>query len=79
MNQLYHMNQAMEYIEEHLDEEIDFQKVAQLAMTSETYFKRLFSFLAGVTLSEYIRNRRLSKAAFEIRDSQIKVIDLAIK
>lgn len=79
MNQLYHMNQAMEYIEEHLDEEIDFQKVAQLAMTSETYFKRLFSFLAGMSLSEYIRNRRLSKAAFELKDSQVKVIDLSVK
>ncbi|MCC5895265.1 MAG: AraC family transcriptional regulator [Alkalibacterium sp.] len=79
MNDLYHMNLAMQYIEDHLSEEIDYKKLAQIAMTSEMYFKRLFSFLSGMPLSEYIRNRRLTQAAFELKTSEIKVIDLALK
>lgn len=79
MNDLYHMNQAMQYIEDHLSEDIDYKELARIALTSETYFKRLFSFLSGTPLSEYIRNRRLTQAAFELTTSEIKVIDLALK
>ncbi|MEH7308872.1 AraC family transcriptional regulator, partial [Neobacillus drentensis] len=43
------------------------------------HFKRMFSFLAGITLSEYIRRRRLSLAAFEFNNSNIKIIDVAMK
>ena len=60
MNPLENMNAAMNYIEANLDGEIDFREVARLAMTSEYHFTRMFSFLAGVTLSEYIRRRRLT-------------------
>lgn len=42
-------------------------------------FTRMFSFLAGVTLSEYIRRRRLTLAAFDLQDPRVKVIDVAIK
>lgn len=73
------MNQAMQYIEDHLSEDIDYKQVAQIALTSEAYFKRLFSFLSGITLSEYIRNRRLSQAALDLKQSEIKIIDLAFK
>lgn len=79
VNQLYHMNQALEYIEEHLDQKIDFKEVAKISLTSETYFKRLFSFLSGVSLAEYIRNRRLTQAAFELKGTDVKVIDVALK
>lgn len=73
------MNQAMQYIEDHLGEEIDSKELAKIALTSETYFKRLFSFLSGMPLSDYIRKRRLTQAAFELKQSDIKVIDLALK
>lgn len=79
MNDLYHMNQAMQYIEDNLSEGIDYKELARIALTSKTYFKRLFSFLSGTPLSEYIRNRRLTQAAFELTTSEIKVIDLALK
>ena len=79
MDSLKKMNEALRYIEENLDNEIDFQEVARLAWCSEYHFKRMFSFLAGVTLSEYIRRRRLTLAAFELSDSDIKVIDVAMK
>lgn len=73
------MNEAIKYIEENLTNEIDFKEVARLAYCSEFHFKKMFSFLAGVTLSEYIRRRRLTLAAFELKDSNVKVIDIAIK
>ncbi|CAM3992271.1 AraC family transcriptional regulator [Bacillus paramycoides] len=79
MDSLKNMNAAMQYIEDNLAHEIDFKKVARLAFCSEYHFKRMFSFLAGISLSEYIRYRRLTLAAFELKDSDIKVIDVAIK
>ncbi|QDR82737.1 AraC family transcriptional regulator [Sporomusa termitida] len=73
------MNEALRYIEENLAGDIDFKEVARQACCSEYHFKRMFSFLANVTLSEYIRRRRLTLAAFELNNSDIKVIDVAVK
>lgn len=69
----------MRYIEDNLTGEIDFKEVAKLAFCSEYHFKRMFSFLAGIPLSEYIRRRRLTLAAFELKNNSMKVIDIAIK
>ncbi|HHZ5407075.1 TPA: AraC family transcriptional regulator [Bacillus cereus] len=79
MDSLKNMNAAMQYIEENLTHEIDFKEVAKIAYCSEYHFKRMFSFLAGISLSEYIRCRRLTLAAFELKNSDAKVIDVAIK
>ncbi|SDW61467.1 AraC family transcriptional regulator [Paenibacillus sp. CF384] len=80
MNLLADMNRAIDYLEDNLAEEIDFKEVSRLAMCSEFHFKRMFSFLAGVSLSEYIRRRRLTLAAFELQSSNdTKIIDIAVK
>lgn len=79
MEMLKNMNNAITFIEENLMNEIDFTEVARLAYCSEYHFKRMFSFLAGIPLSEYIRRRRLTLAAFELKDQNVKVIDIAIK
>lgn len=79
MDSLKNMNAAMQYIEDNLTHEIDFKEVAKIALCSEYHFKRMFSFLAGISLSEYIRCRRLTLAVFELKDSNAKVIDVAIK
>ncbi|AWK46952.1 AraC family transcriptional regulator [Bacillus velezensis] len=79
MDSLKRMNSALTYIEENLTNDIDFKEAARLAFCSEYHFKRMFSFLTGISLSEYIRRRRLTLAAFELKDSSVKVIDLAIK
>ncbi|MCW3490699.1 AraC family transcriptional regulator [Dethiobacter alkaliphilus] len=79
MDSLRKMNEALDYVEENLTNDIDFKEVAKLAFCSEYHFQRMFSFLAGVTLSEYIRRRRLTLAAFELNNSNIRVIDVAIK
>ncbi len=79
MDSLKKMNEALGYIEENLTNEIDFKEAARLAFCSEYHFQRMFSFLAGITLSEYIRRRRLTLAGFELINSDIRVIDAAIK
>lgn len=79
MDSLKHLNLAMKYIEANLEGEIDFQKAAQIACCSEYHFRRMFSFLSGMPLNEYIRRRRLAQAATELSDSSSKIIDVAVK
>jgi AraC family transcriptional regulator len=79
LDSLKRLNEAIAYIEENLTGEIDFKEVARIAFCSEYHFQRMFSYLAGVSLSEYIRRRRLSLAAFELINSHVRIIDLAIK
>lgn len=73
------MNNAIAYIESNLDSEIDFSEAAQIACCSVYHFQRFFSFIAEIPLSEYIRHRRLTLAAFELQNSDVKVIDMALK
>jgi AraC family transcriptional regulator len=62
MNPLAQMNQAMEYLETNLTNEIDFERMAQIAGCSEYHFRRMFSYLAEMPLGEYVRRRRLALA-----------------
>ena len=70
---------AINYIEEHLTEEINYDKVAEEAACSSFYFLRIFGVLCDISLGEYIRNRRLTLAGNELNVSDIKVIDIALK
>lgn len=79
MDWLDNMNAAMNYIETHLAEEISYEHAAQLACCSTYHFQRMFSYITGVPLSEYIRRRRLTLAAFELQSGSSKVIDVAMK
>lgn len=79
MDWLAQFNRAIDYVEEHLTEVINVKELAKLAQCSEYHFSRMFSSLAGITLSEYIRRRRLTVAAFELQSGDIKVIDVAMK
>src|SRR5690606_17230453 len=79
MDWLNRMNSAMEYVETHLSEEIEYEQVARIACCSTYHFQRMFSFITGLPLSEYIRRRRLTLAAFELQQSNTKVIDTALK
>lgn len=79
MDWLNRMNKAMEYIEQNLADEISFDKIAEIACCSTYHFQRMFPFITGVSLSEYIRHRRMTLAAFELQTSDIKIIDLAVK
>lgn len=73
------LQKAIDYIEMHLTEEIDFEKVAAQSFSSSYHFQRVFSILCGFTVGEYIRNRRLSLAGMELAATDSKVIDVALK
>ena len=70
---------AINYIEEHLTEEIDYEIVAKEAACSSFYLQKIFSVLCGMTLGDYIRNRRLTLAGSELSAADGKVIDIALK
>lgn len=77
MNSLTQLNLAMTYLEEHLAAEIDFERMARIAGCSEYHFRRMFSYLAGIPLGEYIRRRRLSLAG-ELLWAGNRVVDCAV-
>jgi AraC-like DNA-binding protein len=79
VSSLENLNKALAYIEENLAGDIDLRQVERLALCSEYHFRRMFSFLAGISLSEYIRRRRLTLAAFDLIHSDARVIDVAIQ
>ncbi len=73
------LNAAMTEIEAQLTGEIDYQRLGQIACCSAYHFQRMFAYMAGVTLSEYIRRRRMSLAAVDLQSGDEKVIDIAAK
>ena len=79
MDWLTRMNTAVSYIEENLTGRIDHEELGKIACCSSHNFFRMFSFITDVSLSEYVRRRRLTLAALELQNSDIKVIDLAMK
>jgi AraC family transcriptional regulator len=79
MDTLENMKNAIDYIENNLNSEIEYAKIAQIALCSQYHFQRMFAFLIGMPLSEYIRRRRLTLAAFDLQNSNEKIIDIALK
>lgn len=73
------LNQSMRYIEEHLTEELDYGQLGRIACCSAYHFQRMFTYMAGVTLSEYIRRRKMSLAAVDLQSGKEKIIDIAQK
>lgn len=72
------LNDAVAYIEEHLTEPVDYERLGQIACCSAYHFQRMFAYMAGVPLSEYIRRRRMSLAAVDLQNGE-KIIDVAVK
>ncbi len=73
------LNQSMGYIEEHLTDEIDYEQLGRIACCSAYHFQRMFTYMAGVTLAEYIRRRKMSLAAVDLQGGNAKIIDVAEK
>lgn len=73
------MNAAVNFIEEHILEDPDLDKLGKLAGCSPHHFQRIFTYIGGVTLTEYLRRRRMSLAAVDLKDENAKVIDIALK
>lgn len=79
MDWIQGIQRAIDYVEAHLDEEIDFEQVAKQAYSSSFHFQRIFTILCGYSLGEYIRRRRLSLAGEELSKGQAKIIEVALK
>lgn len=73
------LNESINYIEEHLTSEIDYEQLGRIACCSAYHFQRMFTYMADVTLSEYIRRRKMSLAAVDLQSGDEKVIDIAEK
>lgn len=72
MEWIERLNKAINYIEEHITEEIDYEQVAKVACCSTYHFQRMFAYMVNVPLSEYIRRRRISLAAVDLQDGKKK-------
>ena len=79
MDWLKRMNSVLDYIEDNLDGDINDTKIAILSATPKGVFQRVFATITDMTLSEYVRKRRLSEAASDIQKTDEKIIDIATK
>lgn len=73
------LRQSIDYVEDNLHSSIEVEDIARAAMTSKYHFQRMFHALTGFTVTEYVRNRRLTLAAEELAGTEGKVIDIALK
>ncbi|MEV1044746.1 AraC family transcriptional regulator [Streptomyces sp. NPDC049916] len=76
---LERLNEAMEHIETHLGDRVDAAELARVAMTSEYHFRRMFSALAGLPLSEYVRRRRMTVAGAEVVGGDRTLLEVAVR
>lgn len=79
MNIYKTINEIIDYIENHLEEEIDYNKLAKIMGVNVYTMKKIFALLTNISITEYIRNRRLTLAGYELLENNTKVIDLALK
>lgn len=78
MDSIRLLNQALAYLDDHLEDEIDYREVEKIAGCSEYHFRRMFSYLAGISLSEYLRRRKMTCAVNDLKNNA-KIMDVAIK
>ena len=79
MNWMTGSQRAIDYVEEHILEELNIEDVAAQSFSSGYHFQRVFSIVCDMTVGEYIRNRRLSLAGADLAQGEMKVIDVALK
>lgn len=79
MNYYESLNKVVDKIEEDLAKDINYKQLAKIVGTSSYTLQRIFVFLTGITLTEYIRKRRLSNAAEELLNTDTKIVDIALK
>ena len=73
------IQKAVDYVEAHITEDLDYNEIAKQAYSSPFHFQRIFSILCGYTLGDYIRMRRLTLAGNELASTNAKVLDIAVK
>lgn len=73
------LNEITKYIDDNLEEEIDYKVLARILGVNIYTMRRLFTMLVGISLSEYIRKRRLSNAGYYLYEGNLRVMDVAFK
>ncbi|MER5885307.1 AraC family transcriptional regulator [Streptomyces sp. NPDC001941] len=73
------LNETLEYVERRLDGTVDVAEMARIATTSEYHLRRMFSALAGMPLSEYVRRRRLTVAGADVLAGEEPLLDIAVR
>ncbi|QHW31717.1 AraC family transcriptional regulator [Paenibacillus rhizovicinus] len=76
---LKQLQAAIDYIEAHMAEELSLSRIAQVALLSDYHFHRVFQVMAGDTVMEYVRKRRLAKSAYQVAHSEEKLLDIALE
>ena len=79
MDWIERLNKVAEYIEDNLTDDIQMEALAKITYCSVYEFSRIFSFAAGMSVSEYIRRRRLSQAVFDIQNGGEGIVDISLK
>lgn len=79
MNILNELNEACNYIENNIENEIDIKEIARITNQSMDSINRFFVSMLGITIKEYIRKRRLSLAVYDLQNSDNKITDIAFK
>ncbi len=79
MEWMKNLERVIYYIEHNLDKEISFSETVRITCCSSCYFQRIFSYVFGISLSEYIRLRKMTQAAYDLQRTNSKVIDIALK
>ena len=78
MNYLIRIQRGIDYIEQHLDEEVALADVARAAAISQWHFQRIFKALTKETLKSYIRSRRMSMTLDKLLNTDTRIIDIAL-
>lgn len=79
MDWIEKMNAAMDYIEQHITDTLNIEDIAKIAGCSTYHFQRMFAYMTSIPLSEYIRRRRMSLAVTDLKNNDMKIIDVALK
>ena len=79
MNIYKSLNKITKYIDENIENQIDYEILAKIMGVNSYTMQKMFSLLANISLSEYIRKRRLSNAGYDLYNTNSKVMDIAIK
>lgn len=73
------IQQSIDYIENNLKEKISLEDLAKITYLSKYHYHRVFHGLVGETVMEYVRKRRLTEAAKELTETNVKIVDVALK
>ncbi|MDE6726616.1 MAG: AraC family transcriptional regulator [Oscillospiraceae bacterium] len=79
MDWIKSFQRSIDFIEENLSDTLETERIAGVMNVSPFYYQRIFAMLCGITVGEYIRNRRLSLAGSDLLRSDGRIIDIALK